>query len=249
MNKQKANYSDGITRIALWSGPRNISTALMYSFAQRADTRVYDEPLYAHYLTVRPAVQAYHPGAPQILRSQSHDGRAVVASMLGAQPKPVVFFKHMGHHLVDLDLDFLGSLHNVILTRDPEQMLPSYAAVVDTPTLTDVGYAAQVELYEHLTARGEPVTVLDAKRVLLDPAAVLQQLCARLGIPFDEAMLHWPAGARPEDGVWAPHWYASVHASTGFAPYRAKTAPFPERLKPLLAECQPNYALLRAVAL
>ena len=232
-------------RIALWSGPRNISTALMYSFAQRADTVVYDEPLYAHYLTARPEARVYHPMAAEILASQPTDGRAVVRGMLGAHPRPVAFFKHMGHHLVDLDRGFLGALVNVILTRDPRDMLPSYIAVVKAPTLADVGYAAQVALRDELRARGREPVVLDAREVLEDPRSALTHVCDAAGIDFDEAMLAWAPGPRPEDGVWAPHWYAGVHASTGFRPYRPKTAPFPERLAPLLAECRPLYDALR----
>lgn len=237
------------TRICLWSGPRNISTALMYSFAQRPDTTVYDEPLYAHYLSKTPA-RAYHPGSDEVIATMENDGETVVRELiLGPQPTPVVFFKHMTHHLFDLDPGFLDQTVNVLLTRDPVDMLPSYAAVVEHPTLKDVGYAHHVELLETLRDRGQSPPVLDSKQVLLDPRGVLSELCRRIGIPFHENMLSWEAGPRPEDGCWAPYWYASVHRSTGFSPYRPKTAPFPPHLEPLLAECRPFYARLQAAAI
>lgn len=237
------------TRICLWSGPRNISTALMYSFAQRPDTTVFDEPLYAHYLSKTPA-REYHPGADRVIAEMENDGEVVVRDLiLGPHPTPVVFFKHMAHHLYKLDWNFLDRTVNVLLTRDPREMLPSYAAVVETPTLQDVGYAHHVELLEYLRSRGQDPPVLDSKQVLLNPHKVLAELCARIGIPFREEMLVWKAGPRPEDGSWAQYWYASVHRSTGFTPYRPKTAPFPEQLEPLLAECRPYYEQLRTRAI
>ena len=241
--------TDNITRICLWSGPRNISTALMYAFAQRMDTTVFDEPLYAHYLSKTPA-REYHPGAEQVIAEMENDGEKVVHDLiLGEHPTPVAFFKHMTHHLNDMDWGFLDQTVNVLLTRDPRDMLPSYAAVVETPTLKDVGYAAHIELFEYLQQRGQNPPVLDAKQVLLNPRKVLSELCARIGIPFQEQMLQWETGARPEDGSWAKYWYASVHRSTGFAKYRPKTEPFPTHLEPLLAECLPYYEQLSALAI
>ncbi|MFT5233332.1 MAG: hypothetical protein ACI9UK_001257 [Candidatus Krumholzibacteriia bacterium] len=237
------------TRICLWSGPRNISTALMYSFAQRADTTVYDEPLYAHYLTRTPA-RDYHPGAEKVIAELENDGNTVIEKLiLGKQPTPVAFFKHMTHHLVDLDWTFMDKTVNVILTRDPVDMLPSFAENIEQPTLTDVGYAKHVEVLEYLQERGQTPVVLDSRQVLLDPRQVLEKLCEQVGISFDEAVLSWPAGARPEDGCWAEHWYASVHKSTAFAPYKAKKSPFPDHLKPLLAQCKPLYAQLSELAI
>ena len=235
-------------RVFLWSGPRNLSTALMYSFAQRGDTRVVDEPLYAHYLQRTPA-DAYHPAAAEVLDSMERDGERVIEALLAPQPRPVLFAKHMTHHLVDLDLDFLDHTANVLLTRDPVDMLPSYAAVVSEPTLDDVGYAAHIALLDHLRSRGREPIVLDARQILLDPESVLRQLCGRLDIPWDPAMLSWEAGPRPEDGVWAPHWYASVHRSTGFGPYRPKPRVLPPDLQELGARCEPLYEQLRALAI
>jgi len=236
-------------RINLWSGPRNISTALMYSFAQRGDTRVFDEPLYAHYLTHTDA-RNYHPGADAVIAAQDNDGSRVVCEILrGEHGKRVLFFKQMTHHLVELDWSFMRDMVNVILTRDPREMLPSYAQQVATPTLRDLGYAQHLELLEYLRTLGQEPPVLDARQTLCNPRHILGKLCARIAIPFDEAMLSWTAGPRPEDGVWAPHWYHQVHRSRGFQPYRPKTEPFPSELKPLLAECQPYYNQLLELAI
>lgn len=230
-------------RICLWSGPRNISTALMYSFAQRPDTVVYDEPLYAHYLSCTNAAD-YHPGAEEILSSMEKNGNKVIEMMLGEHPKPVVFFKHMTHHLVDIDLAFLNQTINVFLTRDPVDMLPSFVKQINQPTLRDVGYKAHLDLMQHLENIGQEVLILDSKRLQSNPRAILSHFCQRTGIPFYEDMLKWNAGARPEDGCWAKYWYHNVHRSTHFSPYQPKADPFPERLLPLLEECQPIYKQL-----
>jgi hypothetical protein len=195
------------TAICLWSGPRNVSTALMYSFAQNDSVAVIDEPLYGHYLRV---TGAEHPGSAEVIAAMNCDGDAVMRALLQRQaehPEPRLFMKHMAHHLVDLDLGFLRETCNIFLIRDPRDMLPSLSVQLPEPRLADTG---------------------------------LRQLCAHIGVPFTPAMLNWEAGPRPEDGVWAPHWYHAVHRSTGFAPYRPKTA-FPDRLGPLLDECQPWY--------
>jgi hypothetical protein len=227
-------------RICLWSGPRNISTALMYSFAQRSDTQVVDEPLYAHYLNETDADQ-YHPGADEVLNEIENDGKKVVEWMLGPHEKPVVFFKQMTHHLVNLDGSFLEHTVNIILTRDPREMLPSYAKEVEHPTMQDVGYAKHLELRDYLQKIGQNPIVLISEKVLKNPREMLTKLCKSIGIPFEESMLSWRKGARPEDGSWAKYWYHSVHNSTGFKPYQPKTKPFPEYLKPLWEECLPLY--------
>jgi hypothetical protein len=221
----------------------------MYAFAQRADTTVVDEPLYAHYLSTSPA-RLYHPGAEEVINSQENDWRNVVESVLfGPYDTPIVFFKSMTHHLASLEWDFLLELTNVLLTRDPQDMLPSYAQNVQQPTLQDTGYADHLRLLSYLQQHGRTPPILESKRLLQQPARMLSRLCGELGIPFDPAMLQWEAGPRPEDGVWAKYWYANVHRSTGFQPYVPKTAPFPVHLKPLLAECQPYYARLAKHAL
>jgi hypothetical protein len=233
-------------RINLWSGPRNVSTALMYSFAQRADTRVVDEPLYAHYLRVS---GAQHPGRDEVLAWQENDGAKVVRDViLGPCNRPVLFLKQMAHHLVAIDRAFLAQTANVILTREPEEMLTSLIENIPEPTLRDTGYAAQTQLVRELRTFGQDPPVLVASEILKDPRRVLGALCARLGLAFDSAMMSWKPGPRPEDGVWAPHWYASVHRSSGFQPYKKKDARVPDRLHPLLAECRRHFdELVRAV--
>ncbi|MDE2827389.1 MAG: sulfotransferase family protein [Bacteroidota bacterium] len=226
-------------RLNLCSGPRNVSTALMYAFAQRSDTHVVDEPLYAHYLQV---TGAQHPGRDDILACMDSVGSRVVnQSLLGPCDRPILFVKNMGHHLVNLDLEFLNQMTTVMLIRDPEQMLPSLINQVPQPALADTALARQREVFDYLVELGQAPCVLDAREILMNPEKVLRLLCERLGVTFEPAMLHWDKGARPEDGVWAKHWYHVVHKSTGFSPYVHKSAPFPAFLRPLLDECIPHY--------
>lgn len=235
---------DSIKRICLWSGPRNISTALMYSFAQRNDTKVFDEPLYAYYLKNHPEAHNYHPATEAILHTMENNGEDVVKMMLHTNEKPVLFFKHMTHHLLGLKRDFMKNTINIILTRHPEEMLPSFDKVIHNPTLNDVGYALHVELLNYFKKYDIPFAVLDSKQVLLHPEATLQKLCEFADIPFDANMLSWQPQQRPEDGIWAKYWYKSVHQSSGFIKYKAHTEVFPEHLKPLLKTCLPYYEQL-----
>jgi hypothetical protein len=233
--------------ICLWSGPRNVSTALMYSFAQLRNIRVVDEPLYGHYLRVS---GARHPGRQQVMDAMDCDGDKVIASLLREQaenPSVVLFIKHMAHHLVELDLNFLEATNNVFLVRDPREMLPSLTVQLPDATLTDTGLQQQWQLFSELSTHGQRPAVLDSRELLLDPEHILRALCAHLELQFDVGMLSWETGGRPEDGVWAPHWYHAVHRSTGFAPYRAKPG-FPEHLQTLLDACSPYYEKLYAQA-
>jgi len=232
--------------ICLWSGPRNVSTALMYSFAQRDDIRVIDEPLYGHYLRV---TGANHPGRDEIVAAMNCDGEAVMRELIKPAPGDKrLFLKHMAHHLMAIDHGFLRSTSNVFLVRDPREMLPSLTIQLPAAELADTGLEQQWRLFCELRDAGQTPAILDSRELLLDPDGVLMQLCEHLGLHFDAAMLRWEAGAIPEDGVWAPHWYHAVHKSTGFAPYKAKTE-FPERLDGLLAECAPWYEKLFAHAI
>ena len=234
-------------KLSVWSGPRNVSTALMYSFRQRPDTVVVDEPLYGHYLRT---TDAAHPGISEVMETMEGDGERVVREViLGPCSRRVHFFKNMAHHLVGLDGAFLSRITNVLLIRNPEEMLPSLAEQLPEPTLRDTGLRQQVEILDAVLEEGSEPVVLDAKELLLHPAGVLTQVCERLGIPFEGAMLRWPAGPKPEDGVWAKHWYHGVHASTGFAHYRPKAGRFPQRLEPLLGESLPLYDSLRGYAI
>jgi len=237
-----------IKPICLWSGPRNVSTALMYSFAQRRDVRVVDEPLYGHYLRVSGAA---HPGRDEVLAAMDCDGDAVMAALLheqSADPSRHLFLKHMAHHLVDIDLAFLAETRNVFLIRDPREMLPSLVVQLPNAGLADTGLRQQWRLYADLSESGAQPAVVDSRELLLDPRGVLTQLCGALGLEFDDAMLRWEPGPRPEDGIWAPYWYHSVHSSSGFAQYVPK-GDCPGPLLPLLAECRPWYDKLFARAI
>ena len=234
--------------ICLWSGPRNVSTALMYSFAQRTDMRVVDEPLYGHYLRVS---GAEHPGRDEVMARTDCDGDAVIRSLFdtgGTDDTRQLFLKHMAHHLIDLDLAFLDRSTNLFLIRDPREMLPSLTVQVPHAGLADTGLKRQWQIYAELRERGQQPAVLDSRELLLDPETVLRQLCTAIELPFDRCMLHWPAGPIPEDGVWAPHWYHAVHESTGFASYQPKSG-FPPQLEALRAACQPWYDKLYAHAI
>ena len=234
--------------ICLWSGPRNVSTALMYSFAQREDIRAVDEPLYGHYLRVSGAP---HPGRDDVIAAMNCNGDAVMRELLEwqrANQTVSLFLKHMAHHLVDVDRRFLGETRNVLLIRDPREMLPSLNVQLPDAALADTGLKRQWELLVELEDLGQRPAVVDAKQLLLDPPRVLSTLCEHLGLAFEPGMLNWQPGPRPEDGVWAPHWYHAVHKSTGFAPYRPKTG-FPDQLMPLLERCEPWYEKLFAHAI
>ncbi len=234
-------------KLSVWSGPRNVSTALMYAFRQRADTLVVDEPLYGHYLSF---TGADHPGDDEVLAVMDRDaGRVIRDVLLGPCERPVHFFKNMAHHLAGLDQGFLDGITNVLLTRDPTEMLPSLINQLPNPTVRDTGLDRQTEILDHVLSRGDEPIVLDARELLLDPPGVLRQTCGALGIPFDVDMLQWPAGPKPEDGVWAKHWYTNVHASTGFSAYEPRTDAFPQKLLPLLEECLPHYERLSRYAI
>ena len=231
-------------RINVWSSPRNISTAFMYSFAQRKDTTVFDEPLYAHYLT-KTNTDAQHPGTAEVLDSQENDGEKVVQQLiLGNHPTDIVLFKQMTHHLIHLKEDFLFKTQNILLIRDPRRIIASYAKVISNPKMHDIGIQKQYELFQQLQKGNNVAAVVDAQQLLLHPRKVLTALCENLDIPFDEKMLSWKAGARPEDGVWAKYWYANVHQSTGFQPYAEKEVVLPENLESLAKECQFYYDFL-----
>ncbi len=207
-------------RINMWSSPRNLSTAMMYSWRQRNDTTVLDEPLYAHYLRTS---GRRHPGTDEVLAAQNADGATVVQDILfGDYDTPVVFFKQMAKHLVNLDRRFLTECRNILLTRDPHDMLTSFQVQMPDATLDDTGFPEMIEILDTLLAVGQEPIVIDSKLLLQDPRSVLGELCGRLGLTFDEAMLSWPPGPKPEDGVWAPYWYDSVHRSVGWQPYVSK---------------------------
>ena len=210
--------------ICLWSCPRNISTALMYSFAQRQDVQVFDEPLYAHYLRIS---GANHPAREQVLQSLENDGNKVVRDIILQKNKKIVFHKLMTHFLIDIDTAFLSRVSNIIFIRNPEEIIESYSKVISSPKLEDIGVKQQYELYLSLEEKGNMPIVLDSRYLLQNPKLMLKRLCSLLEISFDQKMLKWEKGARKEDGIWANHWYTNVHNSTGFlAVYRKRDTAF-----------------------
>lgn len=214
----------------------------MYSFAQRSDTTVVDEPLYAFSLV---HLDTDHPGRSDTLGSQTADGPTVVREViLGEYDTPVVFFKQMARHLLGLDDSFLGETLNMLLIRDPKPVIASLAKNLDSPNVLDVGIGVQVDIYKRLVESGQSPPIVDSKDLLDDPEGILRGLCDQLGIGFEEAMLSWEAGARKEDGVWAEHWYANVHASTGFMPYTERHIDLRADLEPVLDEAMPLYEYL-----
>jgi hypothetical protein len=227
----------------MWSGPRTVSTALMRSFGNRPDTVVVDEPLYAFYLA---NTSVDHPGSAEIIASMPADWREVLDQLArGPLPdgKSVFYQKHMTHHLLpQVDRSAFAGLRHAFLIRDPRRLLASYARVRSAPTLADLGLAQQAEIF---AAFGGPV--IDSADILRDPRAALEALCDALGIGFNPAMLSWPPGPRPTDGVWARYWYDSVWRSTGFGPYREPGGDdLPPELDGLAEQCQPFYEELAA---
>jgi hypothetical protein len=234
-------------RIAMWSGPRNISTAMLRAWENRPDTAVVDEPFYACYLA---ATGRDHPGRDEVIASQPTDWRAVVESLTGPVPggKKVFYQKHMTHHILpDFGRDWLDEVTNCFLVRNPAEVVASYAETRRAPRLEDLGFVQQREIFDRVAERlGHAPPVLDAADVLRDPAGMLAALCRAVGAPFDARMLSWSPGPRPTDGVWEKYWYASVERSTGFNPLRATSKPVPRALVPLAEAAQPIYDRLAA---
>ncbi|WP_199799630.1 HAD family hydrolase [Porphyrobacter sp. SLTP] len=240
-------------RIAMWSGPRNLSTAMMRAFENRADCVVSDEPFYAAYLATTGLV---HPMQDEVLASQPNDWREVAAQLAGPLPKaagkgdPAVWYqKHMTHHMLpEFGLDWTADFRHAFLIRAPARVLNSYVAKREDVALADIGLVRQVELFDrfaHQTGAAPPV--VDSDALLRDPEGVLRRLCTALAIPFDPNMLHWPKGRRASDGVWAPAWYASVEQSTGFAVQSGSDLPsLPAHLQRIADAALPFYERLAA---
>jgi len=237
-----------MNKICLWSGPRNVSTALMYSFAQRDDTKVVDEPLYGHYLLV---TGVKHPGRKEIMDEVNCDGKLVMDDLLKINDldgKDVLFLKQMTKHLVGINHDFLPKFKNVFLIRNPKDMLSSLAVNIPKPNLADTGLDLQWKVYKNLKSLGNKPIVVDSRELLMNPKNILKQLCSHLNLEFVDSMLSWPAEPRKEDGIWAKYWYQSLHKSTGFQSYQAKSN-FPVELKQVLSECLPYYEKLLSEAI
>jgi len=232
-------------RIAMWSGPRNISTAMMRAWGNRSDTHVIDEPFYAYYLQ---ATMAEHPVAEDVIAAGETEWRKVVAQLLGEAPggKAIFYQKQMTHHLLpEIDRGWLNDVTNCFLIRDPREVIISYCKKNHEPTREDLGFAEQAEIFDLVRARtGKIPPVIDVRDVLKDPARTLGLLCAALRVEFSEAMLSWPPGRRETDGIWAEHWYAEVERSTGFQPYQPRSGMVPSHLRPVYEECLESYERL-----
>lgn len=233
-------------RVAMWSGPRNISTAMMRAWENRGDCAVSDEPLYAAYLA---ATGLDHPGRDEVIADGDTDA-ARVAQALSEGPapgdQPVWYQKHMSHHLLPgMDTDWVHRLHNILLIRDPAQVVDSYLKSRATVAPEDIGLLQQAQLFDRLAQRsGQAPMVIDAEDFLQTPEAFLRAVCDALGIAFTPRMLHWPAGRRDSDGIWAPYWYDAVWASTGFEPWRPRAPQLQGQALAVAEACRPAYAQL-----
>ena len=236
--------------VAMWSGPRNLSTALMYAFGARPDCAVWDEPFYAAYLA-RTGLDP--PMADRVLAAHEADPAAVAARCAGPAPdgRAVFYQKHMAQHMLPgFDLSWTRSAVNVFLIRHPARVIASYHAKRQDPVPADIGAAGQAALFARTAAAaGRDPVVIDSADIRAAPEPMLRALCAAIGLAFDPAMLRWPAGGHPGDGVWAAHWYGAVHRSTGFAGPEGPLPAVPEHLRPVLEDALPHYRRLRARAL
>lgn len=232
-------------RIAMWSGPRNISTALMRSWGNRPDATVTDEPLYGHYLR---KTGLEHPGRDEVMAEQSTDWREVVDWLTGPVPdgKAIWYQKHMAHHLLDeIDREWLKQVTNCFLIRHPREVLASYLGARDAVGVDDMGFRQQAELFQFIwDGTSPPPPIVNAKDLLENPAPMLRQLCACIGVDFHDDMLVWAPGPRPTDGSWGKVWYSSVNASTGFIPYQPKQITLSPELDAICEACEPHYRLL-----
>jgi len=237
--RRTRDVADPVKRIAMWSGPRNISTALMRSFENRSDTAVVDEPFYAYYLS---ETGIDHPCRDEVIASQESDWRKVAAAMVGPAPGGAAVFyqKQMTHHcLPEMLDDWMDQLTHVFLIRDPAEIVASYRQRREEVTPVDLGIHRQREIRDFVADRtGSMPIVIDGNDILKDPARMLSALCQRLGIGFDPAMLSWPAGPRDSDGVWAPHWYDNVLRSTGFHPYKERKTELTPELAAVADACR-----------
>lgn len=235
-------------RIAMWSGPRNLSTAMMYAFAARGDCAVVDEPFYGAYLN---ATGIDHPMRKEVIASQSCDPVKVARELQGPIAQPLYYQKHMTLHMIpQFDRSFMRGLTNVFLIRHPARVVASYARKREAPMLADIGFVQQAELFDQVAGwLGHAPLVIDSVDIRADPEIALNRLCTALGVAYTPKMLHWDKGPKPYDGVWAPHWYGAVHGSTGFEDAEGHlpdlTGPFAD----LAEAAMPHYLKLRAFLL
>jgi|TARA_Y200000002_G_scaffold285012_1_gene239010 hypothetical protein len=227
--------------ICLWSCPRNVSTALMYSFGSREDTSIFDEPLYGHYLRKS---KLEHPGRDEIINSLECDGEKVINDIILKPENKINFHKLMTHFLIDLDLSFLKKVTNILFIRDPKEIINSYHKVIPYPTIDDIGIEKQFKLFNYLKSNDQDVVVLDSKELLIDPEITLKKLCKKINIPFDKKMLKWKQGPKKEDGIWAKYWYQDVHKSNCFKKYKKQEIVLDSINIKLLKEAEKYYKTL-----
>lgn len=239
--------SSSIIRIAMWSGPRNISTAMMRAWENRADTAVVDEPFYACYLN---ATGVIHPLRQTVLASQSQVWQDVIDGELSQSLQPgesIHYQKHMSQHMVaNVDKQWFGSLRHAFLIRHPAEVVHSYSKKRSDISADDVGFKRQRQLFDQVRQQGLEAPVIESADVLKNPQVTLSKLCSVLGVAFDPAMLEWPSGRRESDGVWAPHWYQTVERSTTFAPYQPRPMALTDAQKTIVDQCLPDYFALAA---
>ena len=217
----------------------------MYSFGNRHDFVAVDEPFYAYYLHKHPEVN--HPGRDEVLRSQSVYFNEVLENVIFADyGNRKLFVKNMAHHLHGADWQFMSMLHNIILIRNPRELIASFARVIENPTMLDIGVKLEYEILQYSIAFDIPFVVIDSGELRQDPESYIAKLCAKIGIDFEDNMIRWKAGPRKEDGIWAKFWYSNVHKSTGFSAGALSKHPFPDHLEPLLAEANTYYEQLSA---
>lgn len=225
------------------SGPRNISTALMYSFAQRMDTRVYDEPFYGAYLHRRP--ELVHPGRELTMREWGTNVNTIVTRIREMRNlTPVVFLKDMAHHFTEVNLPPFPHSKVLMLIRNPERLIASFQKVIPEPTLQDIGLADESALYRQFVASNIPVVVVNTAVLASNPADKLPMICEALGLPFTSSMLSWPQGPKPYDGPWQEYWYKNVHRSSGFTPFSEELVSLDNHGKELLEQAMPHYEFL-----
>ncbi|MBE3636820.1 sulfotransferase-like domain-containing protein [Mangrovicoccus algicola] len=235
--------------IAAWSGPRNLSTAMMYAFGARTDAAVWDEPFYAAYLE---ATGLDHPMREEIIAAGPRDAGEVAARCAAPHPsgRPVFYQKHMTHHMVPaMPRGWFGAVTHLFLIRHPARVLASYAQKRENPDLADIGFAQQAEIFAAIRAGGQDPVVVDSHDIRDDPAGMMDALCDRLGIARDPGMIRWPAGGHADDGVWASHWYDAVHGSTGFAGAEGPLPGLPADLQSVCDAALPHYEALKPFAL
>ncbi|MEP1032835.1 sulfotransferase family protein [Ekhidna sp.] len=233
--------------INLISGPRNISTALMYAFAQHSKIKVIDEPFYAYYL-VKTGLN--HPGRDETIASMSSDPIEVIDQIHSLEKgNEIVFLKNMAHHHEGLDWSYLKDIHNIFLIRDPKQLIASFAQVITNPTIQDIGLKHEADLLDYVQENcTHPPIVIDSNDILKDPEKSLSKICRQLNISFQKQMLTWEKGTKSEDGVWAKYWYKNVHNSTGFTKQKTSDRSLPEHCKSLHSEAISYYEKLKAHA-